>query len=141
MKRRRRLRRVLKWGGLTLSLLIVLGWALSLRWIIPSPVVLADSRAPDITEMYLSEGCLVVHHSGSGRIQAFRASPRPPVWLPEWGPGLLVCPLWIPFLLVAVPTAVFFRRDRRIPPGCCQSCGYDLRGNVSRVCPECGKRV
>ncbi len=26
----------------------------------------------------------------------------------------------------------------RIPPGHCQKCGYDLTGNVSGVCPECG---
>jgi hypothetical protein len=47
-------------------------------------------------------------------------------------------PLWIPSLLTSMPTAVLFWRDRRrIPPHCCQSCGYDLTGNVSGVCPEC----
>lgn len=25
--------------------------------------------------------------------------------------------------------------------GLCEQCGYDLRGNVSGVCPECGRRV
>jgi len=24
------------------------------------------------------------------------------------------------------------------PPGHCRTCGYNLRGNVSGVCPECG---
>jgi len=50
-------------------------------------------------------------------------------------------PLWIPFLLVAVPTALIFWRDRRIPPHFCQSCGYDLTGNVSGVCSECGRKA
>ena len=27
----------------------------------------------------------------------------------------------------------------RIPPGHCQKCGYNLTGNVSGVCPECGE--
>ena len=27
---------------------------------------------------------------------------------------------------------------RRIPPGHCPHCGYDLTGNVSGKCPECG---
>ena len=31
------------------------------------------------------------------------------------------------------------RRRRRIAGGLCGACGYDLRGNVSGVCPECGK--
>lgn len=29
----------------------------------------------------------------------------------------------------------------RFPPGCCVKCGYDLKGNVSGVCPECGKKM
>jgi hypothetical protein len=58
-----------------------------------------------------------------------------------WNNGRLfkVCiPLWIPFLSTAIPTIVLFRRDRRIPPHCCQACGYDLMGNTSGRCPECG---
>jgi len=27
------------------------------------------------------------------------------------------------------------------PPGRCQTCGYDLTGNVSGRCPECGAPV
>ena len=27
---------------------------------------------------------------------------------------------------------------RRFPPGSCRHCGYDLTGNESGVCPECG---
>ena len=50
-------------------------------------------------------------------------------------------PCWIPFLLVALPTGILFWRDhrRRITPGHCKKCGYDLTGNVSGRCPECGK--
>ena len=48
----------------------------------------------------------------------------------------------IPFWLVLVPAAglalLLWRRDRRRPrPGHCP-CGYDLTGNESGVCPECG---
>ena len=50
--------------------------------------------------------------------------------------------LVIPFLLVAIPTAFLWARPRRrIPPGYCQTCGYNLTGNVSGVCPECGTAV
>ena len=30
---------------------------------------------------------------------------------------------------------------KRFGPNQCQSCGYDLTGNVSGVCPECGNKV
>ncbi len=59
----------------------------------------------------------------------------------EWDARHMILPLWMPFLLIAIPTAILFWRDRRIPPGHCQRCGYDLTGNVSGVCPECGLPV
>jgi len=31
-----------------------------------------------------------------------------------------------------------FHEDRRRKRGCCLACGYDLRGNGSGRCPECG---
>src|SRR5262249_30991088 len=32
-------------------------------------------------------------------------------------------------------------KDRLLPAGFCRQCGYDLTGNVSGVCPECGDKV
>ena len=37
-----------------------------------------------------------------------------------------------------VGATVAFWPRRRPKPGCCSSCGYDLTGNVSGRCPECG---
>jgi hypothetical protein len=55
-------------------------------------------------------------------------------------------PLWAPFVLFAgYPTVAFLRgparRYRRRRKGLCAECGYDLTGNVSGVCPECGMGV
>ncbi len=48
-------------------------------------------------------------------------------------------PLSLPLVVAAIPTAILFYRDRRrIPPGHCRKCGYNLTGNVSGRCPECG---
>jgi hypothetical protein len=47
-------------------------------------------------------------------------------------------PCWLLFLLASIPTAFLWYRDRRPPKGHCQTCGYDLTGNVTGICPECG---
>ena len=69
-------------------------------------------------------------------------------WLPEGGlrprggrPAIAFMayiPFWCLFSLAAIPTVILWRRDRKIPPGHCQSCGYDLTGNTTGVCSECG---
>ena len=64
------------------------------------------------------------------------------VWRPFIADGVLVMPLWICLVITAVPTGYLWWRDRRrIPPGHCRKCGYNLTGNVSGVCPECGEKV
>jgi hypothetical protein len=55
-------------------------------------------------------------------------------------------PFWFPCVLFLVyPMIAFirgpYRRHRRRKKGHCLQCGYNLEGNVSGVCPECGERV
>lgn len=57
-----------------------------------------------------------------------------PVWLVLW-----IC-LAYPLFRSASALAAW-ARPRRRPPGACRSCGYDLTGNVSGACPECGRAV
>ena len=56
-----------------------------------------------------------------------------------------VIPLIVAVVLAAYPTIAFIRgplrRWRRRRKGLCLKCGYDLTGNVSGVCPECGTRL
>ena len=66
-----------------------------------------------------------------------------------WGSGggflehqrLIVVPYRYPAALLAVVPAAWLvrkrRKSRRIGPGICPSCGYDLRATPGR-CPECG---
>jgi hypothetical protein len=54
------------------------------------------------------------------------------------GPGT---PNWLigaVFTLLAGCATYLWRRDRPPPTGHCPVCAYDLRGNVSGRCPECG---
>jgi len=48
------------------------------------------------------------------------------IWPPVW--GLLTALLWRRWVL----------RRRRLRPGHCNICGYNLTGNKSGQCPECG---
>jgi hypothetical protein len=73
---------------------------------------------------------------------------RVEVWM---GGGGLVrqyrVPSWLPVCLLAVYPVLAFvrsparRRRQRRQNGLCLACGYDLTGNVSGVCPECGTEV
>jgi hypothetical protein len=48
----------------------------------------------------------------------------------------------LPFVLLLIGSMLAIRgRRRRAGGGLCVKCGYDLKGNVSGVCPECGDRV
>jgi hypothetical protein len=69
-----------------------------------------------------------------------------------WWPGSLLraspgywhiyIPLWLPLVALLPPTLWLWHRDRRRPrPGYCRRCDYDLTGNVSGVCPECGTPI
>jgi hypothetical protein len=63
------------------------------------------------------------------------------LWSPGGSPVLFIgIPLWIILALLAVICAFYWRRRRGFGPACCGQCGYDLTGNVSGVCPECGGR-
>jgi hypothetical protein len=54
----------------------------------------------------------------------------------------LAVPHWFVMTLCGIPPVAWtisaWRRRSRRRPGVCRSCGYDLRGNISGVCPECG---
>ena len=55
---------------------------------------------------------------------------------------LLVVPLWTLLLAIGTPTLLLWYLDRnRFPHGHCRSCNYNLTGNTSGICPECGSLV
>ena len=149
MKQFGRLRRVLKWSGTVASLLVAAAfgasiwrniWWISADWqhevelrygavwyCSPSTWSAASHRPGEP-----GPGWTVWKYAGRWRVH----------WLDLGGHRPIILPLWIPFVVLALPTAFLWWRDRRrTPPGHCQTCGYNLTGNVSGICPECGTPV
>ena len=56
-------------------------------------------------------------------------------------------PCWFPCTLTVILPAIWlwrYRRDRRMPTDGmphCATCDYNLTGNVSGICPECGTPI
>ncbi len=57
-----------------------------------------------------------------------------------WGDHGILVPFWMLLSCALIPTVWLWRRAGAPGPGSC-ACGYDLTGNVSGVCPECGERI
>jgi hypothetical protein len=108
----------------------------------PVPRPLATSvpgTRPEHTNLLSSTGPM------AGQTATSPGSAGPSIGLPGVGrPGALYwrgwLPLWLPLVLVALPTLVLWWLERRpYPAGRCQQCGYDLTVNESGRCPECGR--
>jgi len=50
-------------------------------------------------------------------------------------------PYWFICAVAGILPVVWLRRRGRLREGHCPACHYDLTGNVSGVCPECGAAV
>ena len=75
-----------------------------------------------------------------------RLNPWRPVIIPTSTVMLISTPLWLAASLFAAYPAIAFirgplRRWRRRRRGECQNCGYNLTGNVTGVCSECGTKI
>lgn len=88
----------------------------------------------DTTTTYLAQ--FIWHPSGLNLRWAPSIFPKGPAAVTR-----VMLPLWIP-ALIAGGAAFYFHRKARVPgPGHCPKCGYNLAGNTSGVCPECGRAV
>jgi hypothetical protein len=57
-------------------------------------------------------------------------------------PYSLYIPLAWPLIIsLSFATYLFWRPMGTTRPGHCQSCGYNLQGNMTGICPECGQTI
>jgi hypothetical protein len=154
MRRRTRWKRWLKRGCTTVLLVLAAPFFISLA-------------RPIRYRVATSDGALGVVVESGWLAMGYQAQPQIPPWFrvqygPDimdsidklervgWGrylrhPGqqtapawLLAVPLWIPILVVVLPTGILWYRDRPFPRGHCRRCGHDLTNVRAERCPECG---
>ena len=132
--------------GLFVCLLIILGWIISTHW-----AVGLQGRIG----VRLQHGCFALIDDPqlpTGWVlwgtKIFELGQRRLADVSWWfvrrqGPGWtwIAIPLWMPLLVILIPTIILYWRNRPFPPGHCRVCGYNLTGNVSGVCPECGEKI
>ena len=104
-------------------------WAIGLQFGVASAgyVVGANETAYDDEFHGLSYGMLLEPHLSFGF--RWKLSPR---WSYVW------IPLWVPTALCALVVLLGLRKRNPKAGKPCEECGYDLTGNVSGRCPECG---
>jgi hypothetical protein len=154
MRRRARLREVARWAGacacvVMLGVMVLTCWRVWLCGVTPRLMVSFEHGRMEVrTAEHDSQGQywnpLIRGHIIGG------IAPSGLKWL-RWEfesyydqYGRVVCiPLWAPALVLAIPTAILWRRDhmltKRARAGRCPKCGYDRAGLAATIpCPECG---
>jgi hypothetical protein len=158
----RRLRTVAKWTGAVATAFVALALLAAVLLVARVDKDVWSGQVVSSRGVLMSRGAVAVRNgtinfagipgapqSGWKCEAAWR--PSPVQWVPEdrlYGSAQGMTeefwvPLWIPFLLVAVPTALVWRADytaaRRARSGLCATCGYDRRALAADAkCPECG---
>ena len=141
--------RLAVWSGLVTSALLLTLWSFSAYWFLHLVVSLSPLRVVSIRsgcfEYYRCSitSAVIDPRWSVDRSRIVRLVDWPPRVTRALGPPSVrvQIPLWIPFLIAVAPTGVLWWRAHPFPAGHCQKCGYDLTGNVSGRCPECGSSL
>ena len=155
-------RMLLRWIGLAGLIPTILGIAISYRYHLETSdqdnFELVDCAFVTIADGTLEcswiDNVYIPHHRILTNWRILRQSSSFPgasfFRLPAIRPCLTGCvisgttiriPGWIPLGIFAIPTVLTWRGDRRPPPGHCPRCRYNLTGNTTGVCPECGRKI
>ncbi len=126
--------RTLKWAGLwAMLLLCVLDWATH-----ANPYVLDAGKH---LELGIGRSSIRILWTSYGDAIAWDVVHITPSSSIRENSFYLALPLHLGVLIILLPTAILWRRDRRRAKGQCHRCGYNLTGNTSGVCPECGTAI
>ena len=143
MATRSRIRRFVLITGTLLSLLIAAAFVVSAWWVVMFPVpqpngpglVLIEAGAISVELIHSDIGLLLTLRKPTWNLSGWNA------WTWSRQSRYIAVPLYAVFLAVAIPTLLVWRFVPKFPRGHCQRCGYNLTGNVSGTCPECGRAL
>lgn len=148
-----------KWVGLVACGLLICLYGANLRWTIQWASIMPRADGGSVVRIVTSENGAIVWRSGLNIARPPRAFSDVSIGQREYsfywwcrrysgdGGGVeAIVPLWMPLLVLAVPTFALGYFDRRSAHrrrmGLCPKCGYDLRGlpatGGAARCPECG---
>ncbi len=147
-------RRVATWLGLVTCFAVAIAWVVSFPISPAATVVWIRYRIADY-DLGFCLGRLWFFTDLQHNVRGLRTNWRPVKSIPSGSKALAISwpyyvrspggfsgsvPLRLVLVVVGVHTAILWHRDRRrIPPGQCPKCGYDLTLNASGTCPERGK--
>ena len=144
---------VTKWTGAGACLLIIAAWAFSIVWCvnvwsktIAGVLVDGEVQVFGFTSFPKVMPTWTIQRVSDLRPQSGRS--RHGLTFGQWNSRggrasvqqwRFVVPLWYLLVLAVIPTVYLFRRAGKfVLPDHCRACGYNLTGNVSGICPECG---
>lgn len=101
-------------------------------------VFLEQGLQPHRTVLHARPSSIDAYALLQGRLLAGSQAPNPPVWIS--GVRTRIGPL-IGALLIVPGLMIVARKMRQsaFRPGFCHRCGYNLAGNSTGICPECGE--
>jgi len=117
---------VSQWSDLILGICAALAWAVALvHAILERSVRIKSTKLSFLAAMLVLATILLATNDLS-------------YWLGE-GRNIILLPVAMMAGTGLVGLWIYFRRP--FPAGSCARCGYDLTGNLSGICPECGRAV
>ena len=135
MKKRRRLLKIAKWAALVATVTVAAYWVATSYFEGPPRV----SAFQHFIGWALLVFCNGTHVEATNTFGIPTPMPMAHLAFPKMS---LLIPYWFTTTVLLLVTGVLFLlgRPRRPVPGHCK-CGYNLTGNISGRCPECGEHV
>ena len=110
----------------------VVGWPVPSVW-----RACMGKTGPGLMYRYFGSAAMVLNETQAVDRRSMKVMPLQPA-----GIGFVISvTFWAAVWFGPVIAVAWGRGYRRTMRGQCVHCGYDLRGNASGVCPECGQRV